>query len=431
MNARAALLLTLLAPSLSSAQPEITLPPSEEPKPAVPRPEAMQLQRESQIEVPLSGDGHAGAATAIGGYGEITGTFTDNSDPSVVDIRRLVLFVGHNFTDKLRVYTELEMEHAVSSSGDQGEFEVEQAFLDYLALRQVNVRVGLIIMPIGIVNQYHEPPTFNGVDRPDTDTRIIPSTWREVGAGVFGALGPVRYQAYGVTGFKAIGFDAEGLREGHQEGQLARARSWAAVGRVDYQPRAWLDLGLSGYAGTAGQGDAVGTVPLLLAEADVRLKWKGLEVRAEFANVWIDGTAHLNQGRLSAGLADGSVDPAHLDAFQPVSHQLRGGYLEAGYNLLRPFQTRYQSTLNLFARYERTDTQADVNTSTLDAGGGERLTLKKVAGKDIQVVTVGLAFRPIAEVALKMDYQRKWAFGEAEVPTATWNQVNLGMAWMF
>src|SRR5581483_10021703 len=107
----------------------------------------------------------------------------------------------------------------VVSAEDQGEFEVEQAYLDGLFGRRLNLRAGLIIMPVGIINVYHEPPTFNGVDRPEVDRLVIPSTWREPGLGIFGELAPgVEYQAYLVNGFNANGFTAQsGLAEGHQE----------------------------------------------------------------------------------------------------------------------------------------------------------------------------------------------------------------------
>ena len=211
----------LLASAPAAAQPNITLAP-DEPQPGIPRPPLLQLQREDQIEIPLEQAPPSGS-TAIGGYGELTLNAPSNG-PNVVDMRRLVLYVGHNFTDKLRFYGELEVEHAVTSATDKGEFEVEQAFLDYLAWKPFNLRAGVIIIPMGIINVYHEPPTFNGVDRPETDTLIIPSTWREPGAGFFGEWRQVRYQAYAVNGFNADGFTASnGLRR-RAPGGAVRAR---------------------------------------------------------------------------------------------------------------------------------------------------------------------------------------------------------------
>ncbi|HEX8953155.1 MAG TPA: hypothetical protein VF945_14975, partial [Polyangia bacterium] len=222
----------LLAPRAAVAQPNITLAP-DEPQPGIPRPPLLQLPRETQIEVPLEQPGSSGS-TAIGGYGELTLNAPSNA-PNVVDLRRLVLYVGHNFTGKLRFYGELEVEHAVTSASDKGEFEVEQAFLDYLAYKPFNLRAGVIIIPMGIINVYHEPPTFNGVDRPETDTLIIPSTWREPAAGIFGEYRGFRYQAYVLNGFNATGFTASsGLREGHQEAALALGINWGVVARLEH-----------------------------------------------------------------------------------------------------------------------------------------------------------------------------------------------------
>ncbi len=401
---RAALLLLAL-PSLAAAQPEILTP--DEPKPAIPKPAAIALPREAQIEVPL--DGPALSGTAIGGYGELTlnapfGDVPAQFDGTRADVRRLVLYVGHNFTERLRVYTEIEIEHAVSSADDQGEVEIEQAFVDYLAWRPLNLRAGLIIMPVGIVNQYHEPPTFNGVDRPDTDLRIIPSTWRELGAGFFGGVGPLKYQAYVVTGFDAHGFTAEGLREGHQEGQLARAHDWGLVARLDWAPLAGIDVGASFYRCNSAQNDpaltAATDVPVTLVEADVRATWRGLSGRAEFANVWIGDADKLN-----AVLEDPTVGP--------VARQLRGGYVELGYNVLHPFKLNGNPSLVVFGRYERTNTQAEV------------VGAPAAAGFDRTVVTAGLNFRPIAEVAVKVDYQFR------SDGTQSWNQINAGLGFMF
>jgi hypothetical protein len=349
----------------------------------------------------------------------------------------MVLYVGHNFTSKLRFYGELELEHAVTSATDRGEFEVEQAFLDYLAWRPINVRAGVIInvragviiLPVGIINVYHEPPTFNGVDRPDTDERIIPTTWREAGAGVFGELRSLRYQAYAVNGFNATGFTAtNGLRDGHQEAQLALGRDWGIVTRLDY-PFPFLyrygissDAGVSFYYSRADQGQAIfkdasgnTLVAVTLVEGDLRLRTRGLELRGEIASVWIGGAHRLNHGLEALALAQmptGVVDG-------PVADQMLGGYIELGYNVLDRLHLRSGMQLVPFLRYEHTDTQYDVPSGYTRAPGNRR-----------DFMTAGLTFRPIAEVAVKLDYQRIWS--DATSPAdATVDKYDLGLAFMF
>ena len=426
---------SLLLAGTARAQPQITMPPEappqppqppppDEPKPGIRRPAVLQLQRESQIEVPLE-QAPPASSTAIGGYGELTLNDPSNA-PAVVDMRRLVLYVGHNFTDKLRFYGELEVEHAVTSADDKGEFEVEQAFLDYLAYKPLNFRAGVLLMPVGIINQYHEPPTFNGVDRPETDTVIIPSTWREPGAGVFGGWRGLRWQAYVVNGFDANGFTASsGLREGHQEAQLALGHDWGFVGRLDYGLPSLYRLGISADLGAAfyyahadqGQPQFKGSegddVPVTLFEADLRLRTRGLELRGEIASVWIGGIHRLNRA-----LADAAV-MAMEDFDGPVAHQLLGGYVELGYNVLHPFKLRSGLSLVAFMRYEHVDTQYQLPADLPRAPGNER-----------DLFTAGLTLRPIAEVAVKLDYQRVWsdAVGSADQTVDRWNA---GLAFMF
>ena len=256
------------------------------------------LPRETPIENPLGG-APAIYGTAVGGYGELTLNAPSNA-PAVVDLRRFVLFVGHNFTDRIRFYSEVEVEHAVSSAEDAGEVEIEQAYVDGLLSRRLNLRAGLILMPVGIINVYHEPPTFNGVDRPEVDTLIIPSTWREPGFGIFGEL------TTGVA-LPAVPDRTASTRTasppkrpsptGTRKRMLAAARDFGAVGRLTYEPMLATILGVSGYFATSGNSlrATVGNVPVGLCEIDARTRYRGFTARAEFAMLFIGDTAALNQ----------------------------------------------------------------------------------------------------------------------------------------
>ncbi|HEX6835872.1 MAG TPA: hypothetical protein VF334_04830, partial [Polyangia bacterium] len=307
-----------------------------------------------------------------------------------------------------------------------GEFEVEQAFLDYLAWKPLNFRAGVIIIPMGIINVYHEPPTFNGVDRPLTDTLVIPSTWREPGAGIFGGWRGFLYQAYVVNGFNADGFTATyGLRDGHQEAQLALGRDWGLAARAEHVFPWLLRFGVSADAGVGfyyahadqGQPQFKGSdgddIPVTMVEGDLRVRSRGLELRAEIASTCIGGIHRLNRALAAAALAD-------MTAFDgPVAHELLGGYVELGYDVLHPLKLRAGRQLVPFIRYERVDTQFDVPAD-----------LGRAPGKRQDVVTAGLTFRPIAEVALKLDYQHFWT--DATVPAnADYYSINAGLAFMF
>ena len=145
------LVLTALgAAGAAHAQPMIELPADSGQRPVT------ALPRETAVENAL-GRGGILQGSAFGGYGELTlnapGKYVLDSPPeATIDLRRFVLFFGHNFSDRLRFYSELEVEHAVSSVGDRGEAEVEQAYLYGLLSRRVSLRGGLMIVPVGIIN---------------------------------------------------------------------------------------------------------------------------------------------------------------------------------------------------------------------------------------------------------------------------------------
>jgi hypothetical protein len=393
--------------------PAVELPPEQD----MPQ---MSLPRESAIENPLRHES-APSATALGGYGELTLNAPGNG-PAIIDLRRLVVFIGHNFTDRIRFYSELEVEHAVASSDDRGEFEVEQAYLDDLGSGHLNLRAGLIIMPVGIINVYHEPPTFNGVDRPDVDTLVIPSTWREPGFGVFGEIREgLAYQLYLVNGFDSHGFTAaSGIADGHQEAQLAHARDFGGVARLTYEPRLATIFGASAYASTSGDTwhETVGNVPLLLLEADGRTRHRGFEARGEVAILFIGDAGALDAALAAVAATAGDPAPA------PVASQLRGAYLDVGYDLLRVLAPGAEATLTLFGRFDYANTQASVPAGFVADASLIRYTY-----------TLGLLYRPIQQIGIKLDYRRHelgGASGDGNLGIdAGFNEVAAALTWMF
>ncbi len=368
------------APAAASA-PSAPIRPSTEPP-------LTELPRETPVETPL-GAAPALTGSAFGGYGELTLNAPTNG-PAVVDLRRFVLFFGHNFNEHIRFYSEFEVEHAVTSSTDRGEAEIEQAYLDGLLDSRINLRGGLVLMPVGIINIYHEPPSFNGVDRPDVDTFVVPTTWREPGFGIFGALTEsLRYQLYFVDGFNANGFSAaSALAEGHQEAQLADAGDFGAVARLDYEPVLGTVLGLSGYYATSGNSltHSVGKVPVGIAEADARTRLGGLTARAEAALVSIGDAA-----RLDRAFADGTDEQKTAG---PVSSLSWGAYAEVGCNVFYPW-SNIEQNLTAFARFDVADTQASV-----PAGFQEQPQYRRLTG------TFGLVWKPIPQIGIKADYRR-------------------------
>ncbi len=393
----------------SGAQQSTSVSPEEAPRtPMSDLTPPTELARESPVENAIGRPATSGSS--FGGYGELTLNVPSNA-PGVVDLRRVVLFFGHDFNEHIRFYSELEVEHAVSSASDQGEAEIEQAYLDGLLTKRLNLRGGLILMPMGIVNVYHEPPSFNGVDRPDVDQFVIPSTWREPGMGIFGELSEtLRYQLYFVNGFNANGFTAQAaIREGHQEAQLAYARDYGVIARFDYEPALGTVIGVSAYGATSGNTltSTVGRVPVGLFDIDARTHLGGFSARGEFALLFIGDARALNQALLSG-------TPEQQGA-GPVASQARGAYAEVAYDVLRIVAPSSEQALTAFTRFDYADTQAKVA-----AGYTPRLEFRRYSQMG------GLVYRPIPQIALKADYRHHW-LGSGE----GYNEFAAAITWLF
>lgn len=333
-----------------------------------------------------------GHGVAIGGYGEMLYThyasrFDDGRRAEVtnrLDLLRGVVYVGYRWNDRWLLNSELEWEHANTDKG--GEAAVEFAYLDYLYRPGLSFRAGLMLMPVGFLNELHEPTVFLGAKRPDIETLIIPSTWREGGVGVHGEAGPLSYRVYLVTALAAAGFSAkEGLHEGSAEGSNAKANDFSGVARVDYTPVPGLLLGASGYRGKAGQdlktaegrSIAVGTS---LYEGHVEWKWRGLELRGLAVQANLGDVAEL----------DRILD---LAGEQSIGSRLRGSYVQLGYDLFAR-SPHGQQALVPFARWETYNLQARV-----PAG------FAADPANDVKSLTVGLVYRPFDSVVFKVDYQ--------------------------
>jgi hypothetical protein len=338
--------------------------------------------------------------TSVGGYGEVHYTnATGPNTPGIVNVRRFVLYLAHGFSEKLAVRSELELEDAKIEGGEAGgEVALEQLYLDYLISPAVTLRAGLVLPPIGIVNEIHEPPTFNGVDRPAFDQNVIPTTWREIGVGAVGAIpgsSGLSYRVYLVNGLKAAGFSAvSGIRGGRQEGKEASFANPSVTGRLEW---ARLGLRLGGsfwYGGSANQDSLLGTGAfdnaVALVSADARYDIGPLMFRGVVANI-------------SVADAD-AVDAVYGTQ---VGSRIAGGYLEAAYNVLSALAPASAQRLNAFLRYENFDTQAGV-----PAGVVKDETLAR------RITTFGLSYKPVYNVVFKGDYQlqrNKAGIGEGEV----------------
>ncbi|HXW08520.1 MAG TPA: hypothetical protein VD833_25040, partial [Vicinamibacterales bacterium] len=223
-------------------------------------------------------------ATNLSGYMDFHYNKPEFEDGRL-DFHRFVLLFTHTFSDRIRFVSELELEHAlVEGLEEAGELELEQAYLDFLLTRGFNVRAGMLLMPIGIINERHEPPVFYGVERPFVDTVIVPTTWFEVGAGVHGEVGRGwRYRAFVTSPLNAAEFSAdEGIRGGRQKGAETNIGRAAFTGRIEYVGFPGLTAGVGFWSGRSGfEFRPRFDVPVHLVEADARYSRDRLELRAQ------------------------------------------------------------------------------------------------------------------------------------------------------
>lgn len=316
---------------------------------------------------------------SIGGYGELLyQNFDSDRDDGArsgrtdtFDVLRGVVYFGYKFNDRWLLNTEIEYEHAGS------EVAVEFAYIDYLWRPEMNVRGGLVLIPMGFLNELHEPTVFLGARRPDIENAIIPSTWREGGFGLFGDLGPFTYRTYIVDGLRGAGFTSGGLRGGRQKGNQARAEDWAWVGRLDFTGAPGLLVGASAYVGDSGQ-ELNADVGTEIIEGHLEWKWRGLEFRALGVQASLDDVADLNRALGFTGT-------------QSVGEKLQGYYLQLGYDVLAG---RGERSLTPYARWETYNTQDEV-----PAG------FRANRATDVESLTLGVAFQPLDQIILKVDHQ--------------------------
>jgi hypothetical protein len=328
------------------------------------------------------------------------------AEDGVLDFHRFVLIVNHSFSPRIRFVAEVEVEHAfVEGLEESGELELEQAYVDFLLTRPFNVRAGMLLVPMGIINERHEPPVYMGVERPFVDTVIIPSTWFENGAGVFGEVGRgFRYRAYVMAPLNALEFSAdEGIRNGRQKGSRSDVRNVAYTGRVEYVGAPGLTLGASAWSGKSSFLAPRLDVQVRVGEADVRYKRNRLELRGEFAQVSIDDAERLN---LTVGQLTG-VSPN-------IARTLRGFYAEGAY---RVWQQGAGRDVVGFARYENFDTQFRMPSGYIP--------LKQF---DRDAWIAGAAYYPDPDIAVKVDYV--WQRSLSSVIIAP-NGFNIGIGWWF
>ncbi len=334
--------------------------------------------------------------TTIGGYGELHYNWSkpDGSDNAakVLDFHRFVMFFAHTWSEKWSFKSELELEHNFVEGGEEkGELELEQAYVDYHHSNAFGFQVGVLLPSAGFINEYHEPPLFLSVERPDYAKSIIPTTWFGNGAAIYGRLSDFSYKLVVMEGFNGDKFSAKnGLRSGRQKGFKSNADEFLYNGRIDYRGLRGLWIG-----GSFSFNDAITTsdttISTSIFEFHAKYNANNFLGTFEFGNVSYDGK--------DVGLA---------------LETSKGYYFDLGYNIADLLKIK--GKLLPWFRF------TDYNTAASVIGGGdeeERFHFKKWM--------IGLAFRPIDPVVFKLDYGIK----TRQLDDADEKLFNIGAGYMF
>jgi Phosphate-selective porin O and P len=331
--------------------------------------------------------GNGGGHTSIGGYAEMHYNNLEDqngdSDTQEMDFHRFVLFLGHEFSDKTRFFSELELEHSIAGDGQEGEFELEQAYVEHDYLRNHSLKAGLFLMPVGIINETHEPPTFYGVERNPVEKNIIPATWWEGGLASTGRFGEGFSYDVAVTSGLGLEDGEYKIRDGRQKVAKAKADALAYTGRLKYTGIAGLELGMTAqYQEDLYQDTLADTIDATLLEAHAAWQVGDFGLRALYA-IW-------------------DIDDA-INAIKEGADEQTGWYIEPSW--------RISERWGVFARYNDWDNLAG---ASVDGG--------------ITQVDVGINYWLNPNVVFKFDYQDQ---DTEDSDAKELDGFNLGVGWQF
>lgn len=370
------------------------------------------------LSLTLSAFSQQKQGATIGGYGElhyndVTYRANGEQSPGNLDFHRFIIYTGYNFNDWISFRSELELEHTLLEAEDGGaeggEVALEQAYIDMRLQRELGIRAGLMLVPVGLVNPTHEPPTFNGVERPNVEKYLIPSTWRESGIGIYGSSkSGLSYQAYVMAGLAPNDIEGgEGIREARQGGFESSTANMAFTGRLDYRLNLNTSIGVSYFVSSLGSEIEEGHAEEISA------------LDGSMFNL-VEGHVQYQKGRFQArGLLvySGISDVQSLNQVfgNNAGESQLGGYAELAYDVMPFFNASTEQQLMAFGRYESYDTQF----STVQIPDNPELNRNDY--------TFGLTYKPMPQVAFKADYQflnTQGGFNDKQ-------QFNLGVGYNF
>ncbi len=326
--------------------------------------------------------------TTVGGYGELHYNYKkpkNFSATETLDFHRFVLFFGHSFSEKWSFKSEVELEHNLVGENN-GKLELEQAYIDYHYSNNFGFKAGVLLVPVGIINEYHEPPTFFGVERPDYAKYIIPTTWFGNGVQIYGNIVGLKYIVSITEGLNADKFSAKtAIRGGRQKGFKANASSLLYSLRLDYFGFRGLNFGVS-VSSNKARGEVIEN-SITFTEIHFQYKMKGLFITSEY------GIINYTNGNVKVS---------------------SGFYTDLGYNISKILKTK--TKIIPFIRY------SNVNTAT-----------SVVANKEIEKqyhrikFLFGISVKPLDTIVFKADYSTE----KIELNNSSTQLFNIGIGYAF
>jgi hypothetical protein len=329
--------------------------------------------------------------TNIGGYGELHYNNLEKDDGSgdkdAMDFHRFVLFTSHQFSDSIRFFSELEVEHSISGEGKVGEVELEQAFIEWDLSANQTAKAGLFLLPIGIINETHEPNTFYGTERNNVEKNIIPATWWEGGAALSGELS--QGLSYDIAAHSGLFLDDGEYkpRDGRQKVGKAKADDMAFTGRLKYTAIPGLELATSiQYQADVTQNEGSKAVDGTLFETHIAWQRDNFQLRALYAQ-WDFDTAINDYASTPAtnyqpGTEFALATPATAAKIITGADKQTGFYIEPSY--------KFNERFGIFARFSEFDNNA-----------------ASVADTAVEQFDLGMNYWLHPNVVFKIDYQNQ------------------------
>ena len=319
----------------------------------------------------------------IGGYGELhyNRAQNGNDDATIkLDFHRFIIYYGYNWTEEWSFKSEVELEHNFVSGGN-GELELEQAFVNYHS-NLFGFQAGVILPSVGLINEYHEPPLFISVERPEYSKYVIPTTWFGNGFALYGSMSGLNMRFVLMEDMEGESIGA-GIRSGRGKGYKTTAYDWVKNLSVNYTGIAGLRIGGSYTMNNAPiDNNPDSTVSFGLGEFNLKYDANNIYAVMEYGNISYENNP---SGYTSSG----------------------GYYLDLGYNVAG--FVGLEGKLIPWFRY------SDYNRGNDNAD------------KHYTIQRFGLTYWPISSVAFKFDYGTHQTESADDVKT----QINVGVGYNF